>query len=365
MGTVTKESKERRVPRWVSNVLLLSIGTAVAWVAGEFVLVLLGMPTLEPRVSWRTEGLFHRLDPDLIYSLRPGARIEWKNDEFVEIASVNRDGLRGAELRSGVPRLLVLGDSMTFGHGVEDHQTYPAVLAGRLASRGHDIEVVNGAVKGYGIDQSYQRFVLHLRSLAPDGVLLAVNHNDVDDDADRPLFTLDGDELRPRDATRDRLYRATALKRAVPEALHASRVIALAARFAIAHTSAPPLVFEDEAAKRDFARRKARILIGKLAEIAREDGFDFAIVTIPAPDRDEAEYRWLDPPPDGVPILDLHGEGAWRARADEFFYPTDPHFTAVANEWMAEAIGSFLLDASLPWIASHPHSGLPARGEAR
>jgi lysophospholipase L1-like esterase len=57
--------------------------------------------------------------------------------------STNRLGLRGPELSESKqgPRILCVGDSVTFGWGVADNQSFPARLADIL-----DVEVVNGGI---------------------------------------------------------------------------------------------------------------------------------------------------------------------------------------------------------------------------
>ena len=65
-----------------------------------------------------------------------------------KIFRINRDGFKGPELdRShSRPRILMLGDSTTFGIGVVD---YPRAAARALAARGIAAEVINGGVEGY------------------------------------------------------------------------------------------------------------------------------------------------------------------------------------------------------------------------
>ena len=73
-------------------------------------------------------------------------------------ATINALGLRGEipELPrpDGRQRILVLGDSAFFGHGIEDDETLAVQLAALLQERGLDVDVVNGAVSGYSIAQS-------------------------------------------------------------------------------------------------------------------------------------------------------------------------------------------------------------------
>ena len=45
-------------------------------------------------------------------------------------------------------RLLVLGDSLTAGYGLAHNQGFEAQLAATLLARGHDVQIVDGAVSG-------------------------------------------------------------------------------------------------------------------------------------------------------------------------------------------------------------------------
>lgn len=50
--------------------------------------------------------------------------------------------------RSSVPRIVVLGDSLTAGLGLDRDEAFPAVLARRLREAGYRCEVVNAGVSG-------------------------------------------------------------------------------------------------------------------------------------------------------------------------------------------------------------------------
>ena len=46
------------------------------------------------------------------------------------------------------PRIVMLGDSLTAGYGLERRQAYPALIQGRLDAEGYDYEVVNAGLSG-------------------------------------------------------------------------------------------------------------------------------------------------------------------------------------------------------------------------
>lgn len=74
------------------------------------------------------------------------------------MATVAREGLRSPvpdrPRPAGRARVLVVGDSSIFGHGVPDHQTLPVQLEHALQGLGVDADVINGGVPGYSSAQS-------------------------------------------------------------------------------------------------------------------------------------------------------------------------------------------------------------------
>lgn len=133
-------------------------------------------------------------DRFLFYRLRPDAHVELL-DPFAPPQALeqsrwsvhtNAQGFRGEDFAPtkapGTLRVAVLGDSSTFGWGVEHFETYPERLASALATRlGIDraqLEVLNLGVPGYS---SFQGRVLLERTalpLAPDLVIWSYLSND-------------------------------------------------------------------------------------------------------------------------------------------------------------------------------------------
>ena len=69
--------------------------------------------------------------------------------------STNSQGLRGPEIRekkTGVTRIVALGDSVTHGWGVSREEAYPARLQAELERRGHAAEVINAGVPANRLD---------------------------------------------------------------------------------------------------------------------------------------------------------------------------------------------------------------------
>lgn len=97
---------------------------------------------------------------------------------------LNSQGLRDRDFAvpkpAGTERILVLGDSFTWGVGLDVRETIPKRLEALLAEGGRDVEVVNASEPGHNTVQE----LLRLQELGPlyqpDLVLLVYNLNDIE-----------------------------------------------------------------------------------------------------------------------------------------------------------------------------------------
>lgn len=128
------------------------------------------------------------------FFLRYDANLGWANKEgAVGVDSppkgvppyrvrINAQGLRGAEVALPKPpgsrRIAFLGDSNTFGYGIEEGERFSDLLA-RLGPAG--TETLNCGVFGYGTDQEAIALERRVLGLAPDQVVLAVSAGDLAD----------------------------------------------------------------------------------------------------------------------------------------------------------------------------------------
>src|SRR5581483_11269808 len=94
----------------------------------------------------------------------------------------NSLGMRDREPRIPKPpgtfRVFCLGDSVTFGPGVPEDETFPARLRAELASVG--VDVVVGAVQGRNSDQEEHFLAANIDRLAPDLVVLLYVVSDIE-----------------------------------------------------------------------------------------------------------------------------------------------------------------------------------------
>jgi lysophospholipase L1-like esterase len=165
---------------------------AAALVAGSLVVLALALE-IGLRFTWA--GYYPKFDPDRpmaewdFHPTRgwtPGPNVE-KHDysqEFQVLQKHNSLGFRGPEFALEKPprrtRIFAVGDSQTYGIGVENDETFSAVLE----SLDPSLQVINGGVGAYGTDQELLLLQEWIGRLAPDLVVLAYFWNDLPDIVD-------------------------------------------------------------------------------------------------------------------------------------------------------------------------------------
>jgi lysophospholipase L1-like esterase len=137
--------------------------------------------------------------------------------EFRHGFTTNSQGFRGQEEFAtvkppGVYRIIVLGDSVTLGHGVEDGETFAAVAQHELG-QSRPVEVINMGVSGFGTAEELIQLQQTGPSYQPDLVVLAYFPNDPYNNVVSKLFSVvDGQLVRTAETfvpalyVRDRLY---------------------------------------------------------------------------------------------------------------------------------------------------------------
>jgi hypothetical protein len=206
--------------------------------------------------------------------------------------TLNARGYRGRDLalpkRPERTRVVVLGDSIAFGYGVADEETFPHLLD----ARDNGIEVLNLGVEGYGPGQ--ELLVLRHEGLRhePDVVLLAVCLRNDFVDAVLPVALYDGVTPRPRflledgrlvldDAAVRRARPAGPIRWLAEESHLFNRAAALVAR---------PTAVEDpgwRARKREalrdqeYALRLTLALVLEMKASCRDRGIGFLVATFP------------------------------------------------------------------------------------
>ena len=127
-------------------------------------------PTYRLDLMRNSVAILHVYDEHLGWVLRPSQEVALAGVRY----STNANGYRGKpyshERRPGTYRIVIIGDSQTFGFKVRDHESFAA----RLDERDSDLEVINLGVQGYGTDQAL--LMLERRGLeySPDLVVYPI-----------------------------------------------------------------------------------------------------------------------------------------------------------------------------------------------
>jgi lysophospholipase L1-like esterase len=182
------------VSPWFRSLLLIPL----LFVAVEFGL----------RMASYHRALLYERQGDLLFTPVP-------NQEYTEKVSLTTSridelGLRGGpvNLASTTKKILTLGDSITYGYGVDDEHTYPARLQMDLDSKfPGQYTVLNGGVDAYPVSFEHQKF-LYLWQLGvhPDIVIVGYSFNE------GGLGHLVGSDARTKDQFAARVRFKTAVR---------------------------------------------------------------------------------------------------------------------------------------------------------
>jgi len=184
----------RSLAQWAA---IVAVCTAIAW--GLYVLLRpsLPLPALEsdPIFEPGGGGLGTQLRSDLrdahvVVPARPHPLpFRPLDSDYTEAitkraifnCSTNSERFRGvheyaAEPAEGVIRIAAVGDSITFGHGVGDHLTYPHRLELRL---GEGFEVINAGVPGQDSRRALAGLEARVLPLRPHIVIVCIGVNEM------------------------------------------------------------------------------------------------------------------------------------------------------------------------------------------
>jgi len=271
----------------------------------------------------------YRFDPGVGIVLRPGV------DRRVTIPLLDRTvrvrtdghgrpvGFRDDGLQGGA-RVAILGDSYTFGYGVDQDESFPAQLEERLRARGRAVDVINAGVPGFGAREERRMLEKHVLPLRPALVLVAVYENDLRDN--------ERSEHRRFHRLRDFL----GVHSIVYELLSAAR----AAHPRLEAQARKKALPEERVGERpEEGTRIEREELARMRDLCASHGVRFGVILLPVePPLDEDRLR---PPGAAVPVLDLAPRfaglprEAWRNRYVG-------HLTPEANGWVAGAIADFI-----------------------
>ena len=125
-------------------------------------------------------------DPHFHHRYSPGSVNSFEGREFQGSIQNNRLGLRGPAPVLPKPygriRILMLGDSFTYGFPVKDEETFCRLIERDLVERGYPVEVTNGGVSGYSPTLHYISLRDEFIEFDPDIVVLWYDLGDLQED---------------------------------------------------------------------------------------------------------------------------------------------------------------------------------------
>ncbi len=353
---------------------LLLLGTSLGL---SLLVAELAVRIARPQEVMTVDRGLYEPDPPRRYRLHPGYRGRISNQvEFDHTVTVNSHGMRGPEPTAAANRVLVLGDSFTFGVGASEEETFPARLQSHLREAGVDAVVWNAGVPGYGVPDEvawYERWGVPLK---PSMVVIApFLANDLQDAMpDSQTRVVDG-ELVAGDGSggaRRWLYYHSHLFRLVKSSLLEGPLrqklgltepwarrerrseLALYGRD-LPPELAPGAVATDRAVGRLIQRGLAQktgvlaVLVPSLPQVDAhrwralhaELGVDLRGQDPRRTNRYFAETFELS----GIPVVDpTDAFAAATARGERLYYPRDQHLTPAGYDLLAREVARAILD---------------------
>jgi lysophospholipase L1-like esterase len=303
-------------------------------------------------------------------------------DQYDTVATVNREHFRSLtatrDAATAGVRIAMLGDSVTFGVGANDDETYPYLTetALKTLTPTRPVEVINAGVIGTGTGEQllwYERWVSRFH---PQLVVLNVFFNDVDDDRGRRLVFRDArGQLveRPANESRWTIFR-TAVRASLPyrALVGHSHLFALMRVAATQATVAGPERTDRTAFERDGLPLQAAE-IERLSALVAEQGGRLIVLSIPvrevfyADGIVDPDARWKSEAIARscaavcvklhIPFVDLTEPMRARvaAAASRLYFTRDSHPTPAGYQAIAEIVAPLLARVTgSEWHAAQP-----------
>ena len=112
-------------------------------------------------------------NPEISYELKPNS----SEYAYRSTVTTNSLGFRSPEIDPNKPLLVFLGDSITFGYGVNDNET----ITSRIQAEIPEWSVLNTASPGYNLRQQTAVYRGKIKKLDPKALVLIFHFNDVED----------------------------------------------------------------------------------------------------------------------------------------------------------------------------------------
>jgi lysophospholipase L1-like esterase len=327
--------------------LILLVGSIILSITFAEIALRIVLPS---PVTWKYPQEDYIYDHEIGHWIKPNQQA-FTHDKTVIINSVGiRDSEYSLEAPSGIYRILALGDSQTFGNGLELRDTWPKQLESKINQLGDGIrfEVLNSGLPG---SDTWQHEIILNRMISnyhPNSVILAFYVNDV-----VKRFTPSPSRHDAGNALKNRIIYAlkkSVLLLALREALHS-----------IQQTLAPTNAYlrqqallsgEDDVAIEDGWEQVEESL-STMKKVADNHNIAFMLVSLPR--RDQVDGRlFLDDYNKNlqmiteqykIQMVDLLEplQRGYKTHNGGLFIPWDGHNSEIANYIIAEEISKVML----------------------
>jgi hypothetical protein len=307
-----------------------------------------------------------QLDDDLIYSLRPYSETTWQISDYEARISINSQGLRNEEVepKGKKKRILILGDSFTFGHGVSLSDSYPKQLEQVLGDG--NWEVINAGVIGYDGDQMYRFYARKLQrlDLDPDVVILTFGQGDFYY-TECPLYSVVNGQLVSLDARKSWFYIIACLYKHAPNFLRKTNTFRVILNsitgknfYNLFSSSLVDIQQGDE-----IVMKKTLFEIEDLSKRADLGGWKLLIVFAPFTTGNEYDFKRLSEfkevlEDENIRYIDPNENNYYRSPIDssvkvlgdneidwqKLTFENDSHLTAEGNYWFAKLVAEGMND---------------------
>ena len=318
-----------------------------------------------------------RADDVLFMDMIPGFSGRLADEEFDTSIEINSQGYRQAEFeldKGDRTRILAIGDSFTFGFGVEEPDGFVRVMERRLKQDGYaNVQAINAGVSAWWPDSYY--LYLKTRGLALDPDIVIVGFfvgNDIEGHDARHIVwpEVDAEGLPLVTASKGIKIENAHRVRTKPRARWTIPVLRNSHLFQLLYSSgkAAARAFEPSLdvqhiyelqhspETENVVDKVKRLLLG-MAKLSRESGAHFVVVMIPQRLQVHAEYRpdrkldWDKPQRifnefferEGIACIDLlpiMREAA--AGGERVYYHDDAHFNRLGYRIAGEEVARYL-----------------------
>jgi len=169
----------------------------IALISG-FTTLCLGAVGIEIYLQYKTNKISaFQFDSDLGWTPIPNKKLFMAKASNFQLNSL---GFRSNEIDHSKKHILVLGDSVAWGYGTKNHETFPFYLN----QENSNLQVLNMAVSGYGIGQSYLYLKKHIDRVNPKIIIfVAYSGNDLHETGSnmtygksKPIFVPQNNEIK-------------------------------------------------------------------------------------------------------------------------------------------------------------------------